>query len=69
MYSRYLQFHISPNAGLHSGPSALILPMLNVESAARQSGNPRSQPRSLVPNKGIACKPRGNAAKEIVHQT
>ena len=67
MYARSLQFHISPNTGFLSGSLALILPVLNVESAAQQSGNPRSQPRSLFPNKGIARKPRGNAAKEIVH--
>lgn len=62
-------FPSEPNAGFLSSSSMLILPVLNVESAAQQSGNPHSQPRSLVPNKGIARKPRGNAAKEIVHQT
>lgn len=69
MYSRYLQFHVSPNTGFLSSSSGLVLPVLNVESAAHRSDNPPSQPRSLAPNKGIARKPRGNAAKEIVPQT
>lgn len=68
-YSRSLRFHVSPNAGFLSGSSALIKPVVNVESAAEQRGNPPSQPRRLLPNKGVARQPRGNAAEESGHQT